>query len=1080
LKKIVKKTSEGPTILRQETENITDIAIIGMSFKLPKANLQEEFWDNITKQKNLITSISENREEITNDVIVCFGKKNASYRKMAYIDEIDTFDYKYFGMSKKEADFIDPNQRLFLENTIKAIEDSGYGMTGIKSSKTGVFVGFDSDSEYKHLVECYAPEYAKLSFVENLSAMIPGRVSHLLDLKGPSMVINTTCSSSLVALHIACESLKNKDCDMAIVGGVKLSLMPIERDLPFGNESKDGKTRVFDENANGAVSGEGVITILIKPFDQAVKEKDNIYAVIKGSAVNHNGNGASVMAPNPIAEEEVITSAWRNAKIDPSTISYIECHSIGTKWGDAIEIEGISRAFNRYTDYKKFCAVGSVKTNLGHLDSVSGLAGLVKAVIGLRNKVIPPSLPLEIPNQKINFDDGAVYYNDIVKPWNQNPRRCGVSAAGLNGTNCHIVLEGFDRPNDEIRVTKGEHIFTLSATNTDLLRDSIQDFITYLEKDTNSNRNTNLKYDLEDICYTVNTGRGRYDYGIFCIVKDKDDLLKQLYQIKQDFKDIEPSCSVRVNDELFDDVQLIDRLLTEYRLTSDSEILMQIKKLYYKGVKIDWNYLYERGKYNRVSLPTYHFEKSRCWIKNHDKYYQKEIVREVKLVGGNDGEYTTREIQISKLIAGLLDLSEIDINHSFAELGGNSILAVKLELDLEKEGLYFSNFKERIKGNIRNFAKENSDENVTNRDNDALIESKKKGQTKDIVRKSDGVIIFNDIFYKSCFYNALFTVLQSCRYSIGYFFVNNFCAYTTNNEGIIGADYQELRDCKKMLEDTKVRYRGESHVIDIVKYAVDEINQGNILLIWIDPYYALIRKDAYRLKHRSHPWVVTDVDMENKYFFIYEHTNSDSLNYQKQGVSFDELSACYDSYISLYAKDENGYSCYSFEHKHKNQKVNLDFNSIYLDNLISNKDKINSNRDALVSFIETFAEHITELDYLKANKENIIASLNELINAKKVERYVYENILKNEPGLKEVVSCVVDKLELIRSILLKYYLTDKITEKKQVLLKEELLNIKDCEKELYSLLNIKISTKDRYDFRCCIKQIFNKVRRGMK
>jgi len=1068
LKKIVKKISEGLTILSQETDDITDIAIIGMSFKLPKANSQEEFWDNIINQKNCVASISENRKKISNDVIVCFGKKNVSYRKMAYIDEIDTFDYKYFGMSKKEADFIDPNQRLFLENTIKAIEDAGHGMDSIKSTKTGVFVGFDSDSDYKYLVEYYAPEFSELSQVENLPAMIAGRVSHLLDLKGPSIIINTTCSSSLVALHIACEALKNKECDMAIVGGVKVSLMPIERDLSFGNESKDGKTRVFDENANGAVSGEGVVTLLIKPFDQAVKDKDNIYAVIKGSAVNHNGNGASVMAPNPIAEEEVITSAWKNAKIDPSTISYIECHSVGTKWGDAIEIEGISRAFNRYTDNKKFCAVGSVKTNIGHLDSVSGLAGLVKAVLGLRNKIIPPSLPLEMPNKNINFDDGPVYYNDTAKPWNQSPRRCGVSAAGLSGTNCHIVLEGYDRPTDDIRVTEGEHIFTLSAKNIELLKDSIQDFITYLEKDINSDGNTNQKYNLEDICYTVNTGRGRYDYGIFCIVKDKEDLLKQLYQAKQDLRDIERDiefrCSVKINDGLIDNELLMDKLLKEYRLTSDREILMQIEKLYYKGVKINWSYLYEKGKYHRVSIPTYHFEKSRCWIKKHDQYQQKKTVREVKLVGRNDDKYTKTEIQISKVIADLLDLSEIDINHSFAELGGNSILAVKLELDLEKEGLFFPDFIESIKGSIRDMAKEISEELISNKDNDNSIERKKE-QAKNIVRReTDGIIPFNDIFYKSCFYNALFTVLQSCGYPIGYFYVNDFIIYITNSYGFIKVEYQELKDCKQILRNIKVRYKGESHVTDIVRYAIDEINQGNILLIWNDPYYASIRKDAYRVKHRSHPWVVSDVDMENKHFVVYEHTNSDSLNYHKQELSFDELRACYDSYITLYGKDENGYSCYSFEHKPKKLKINLDLDSTYFANLILNKDKISENRDAMFSFIDSFAEHIMELDYLKASKESLLASLNDLINAKKVEKYVYDNVLKNELGLKEVLFCIVDKWELIRSTLYKYYLTDKITATKQVLLKEELLNIKDCEKKLYSLLNIKIRTKDRDKF----------------
>lgn len=1036
MKKIVKKTSERPKILKQEIESFTDIAIIGMSFKLPKASLQGEFWNIIKEQKECITSISEHRQELSNDVIDCYSKKNVVYRKMAYIDDIDTFDYKYFGMSKREADFIDPNQRLFLENTLKAIEDAGYGMAGIRSSRTGVFVGFDSESEYKQLVECYAPEFAKLSFIENLSAMIPGRVSHLLDLKGPSMVINTTCSSSLVALHNACESLKSKECDMAIVGGVKISLMPIERERSIGTQSKDGKSRIFDENANGVISGEGVVTILIKPFEQAVKDKDNIYAIIKGSAVNHNGNGASIMAPNPIAEEDVITSAWKNAKIDPSTISYIECHSVGTKWGDAIEIEGISMAFNRYTDNKQFCAVGSIKTNLGHLDSVSGLIGLVKAVLGLKNKIIPPSLPLELPNQNINFEDGAVYYNDTAKPWNQSPRRCGVSASGLSGTNCHMVLEGFDRTSDEIKCTKGEHIFTLSAKNIDLLKDSIQDFITYLENDIKAD----MKADLEEICYTVNTGRGRYDYGIFCIVKDKDDLLKQLYRMNEDFKDTMSSCNVSINDGLLDDIQLMDRLLKEYKLTSDSQILMQIKKLYYKGVKINWNYIYERGRYHKISIPTYHFEKLRCWIKNYDECQKEDILRDIKLVGRNDGKYTKRELVISKLIASLLDLSKIDINNSFAELGGNSILAVKLEVDLEKEGIYFLNFNESIKGSIRNFAKEINGANEINKNKDTNIKDK------------DEVLVFNDIFYKSCFYNALFTALKSCGYPINHFLANDFITYTTNSNGIIDVNYQELKSCKQILEDTKVRYRGESYITDIVKYAADKISKGNILIVWIDPYYASIRKDAYMVKHRSHPWVVTEIDMENKKIFVYEHTNSNSLNYRKQGVSFNEISACYESYIKLYTKDQNGYSCYSFEHKPADFKVNLDVYSIYIDNLISNKEKICSNLNAQASFIDSFSEYIMDLECLKANRETLIESLNELINAKKVEKHVYQSILSNESVLNEAISCIVDKWECIRSILLKYYLMNKITEKKQVVIKKELLNIKDCEKNLYLLL----------------------------
>ena len=347
-----------------------DIAIIGLSSKLPSANDYETFWENLKAGKDCITEFPEERKKDIEGFLkytYVGDREKVEYNQGGYIEDIDKFDYKFFGLSPKEASLMDPNQRVFLETAWNAIEDAGYGGDKIVGSRTGLYIGYSGWPMYGQFVSQIEPESLSLSIAGNMSAIIASRIPYLLNLRGPSMLIDTACSSSLVALHTACKAIKNGDCEQAIVGGIRIILTPIDGMIQYGIESKDYRAKAFDDNASGTSLSEGIIAIVVKPLKKAVADRDNIYAVIKGSAINQDGASIGITAPNVLAQEDVIVKAWKDANINPETLSYIEAHGTGTILGDPIEIDGLQKAFRRYTDKKQFCAIGSVKTNFGHL-----------------------------------------------------------------------------------------------------------------------------------------------------------------------------------------------------------------------------------------------------------------------------------------------------------------------------------------------------------------------------------------------------------------------------------------------------------------------------------------------------------------------------------------------------------------------------------------------------------------------------------------------------------------------------------------------------------------------------------------
>lgn len=629
----------------EEKKNICDIAIIGLSAKFPMADNADEFWNNIKHGIDCNQSFPESRRKDIDDYLNFkdVPVNEMGYLEASYFENVDGFDYSFFQISPKEASLMDPNQRLFLQTVWKAIEDSGYGGRKLSGTKTGVYVGFYSNirDNYQKIINEVEPDSIPISMTGNLSAMLPSRISYLLDLRGPTMVVDTACSSSLVAVDLACQAIKSGQCEMAIAGGVKINTVPLNNENEkIGIESSDGRTRTLDDNSDGAGVGEGVAAIILKPLSQAIKDGDSIYAVIKGSATNQDGTSIGLTAPNPAAQAAVIEEAWKNAGIAPDTISYIEVHGTATNLGDPIEIKGIQGAFRKYTNKRQFCALSCVKTNMGHLFEAAGIASMVKAIMALKNKLIPPSIYFNKPNRTILFEDSPVYINNRLRNWDCQdgvPRRCGVSSFGFSGTNCHVILEEAPKIESNAQDSeKDQQIIVMSAKSSKSLQQLVLSYIKYL----GDKKNLSLR----DICYTANTGRGHYTYRVAFIVKSIFDFKSKLsYILTSNFEISEcedifygvskpasfnelskNNINAEEENKKLDDTA--KSKMGEFIETNQEskDIMREICSLYVQGADIDWDILYKGESLKRFNLPVYCFDEQRCWI-NIPKIKRKEI-----------------------------------------------------------------------------------------------------------------------------------------------------------------------------------------------------------------------------------------------------------------------------------------------------------------------------------------------------------------------------------------------------------------------------------------------------------------------
>ncbi|MBW4677055.1 MAG: type I polyketide synthase, partial [Desmonostoc geniculatum HA4340-LM1] len=506
--------------------NNLEIAIIGMSCRLPGAKNSDEFWNNLQDGVEAISFFNE-QELLYSGVDAALLSDSNYVKAKGILSDIELFDAEFFGFSPKEAEIIDPQHRIFLESAWEAIENAGYDTQNYQGS-IAVYAGTENNS---YLLNNIYPSFGSIDYQTNFQTLLGNekdylstRISYKLNLKGPSVVVQTACSTSLVAIHLACQSLLNGECDIALAGGVSVTV-PKKSGYLYqegGVASPDGHCRAFDAKAKGAVFGNGIGIVVLKRLTDAIAQGDCIHAIVKGSAINNDGSlKLSYTAPSIDGQTAVISEAQSIAGIPPETITYIEAHGTGTNLGDPIEIAALTEVFRTSTSDKAFCAIGSVKTNCGHLGSASGVTGLIKTVLALKHKMIPPSLHFEQPNPEIDFDNSPFYVNTQLSEWKTNgtPRRAGVSSFGVGGTNAHIILE--EAPAIEpSSPSRPYQLLLISAKTSCALETATANLANHFQL------HPDIK--LADAAYTLAVGRRAFDYRRLVVCQNTENAINLL------------------------------------------------------------------------------------------------------------------------------------------------------------------------------------------------------------------------------------------------------------------------------------------------------------------------------------------------------------------------------------------------------------------------------------------------------------------------------------------------------------------------------------------------------------------------
>ncbi|WP_419799275.1 MAG: SDR family NAD(P)-dependent oxidoreductase [Terasakiella sp.] len=506
------------------------IAIIGLGCRFPHgANSPRQFWELICNKYDAITEVPKDRwnlDHFYNDDMSEPGTIRT--RCAGFIDDFDKFDAAFFGISPREANAMDPQQRQLLQVTWEMFEDAGEIPTHLKGSSTGVYVG------------CFAVDYNLLSHdtmqrdllgahtsIGSSATLLSNRISHYYDFKGPSLSVDTACSSSMVALHLACTALKNGEITRAVVGGVNMIFKPewTISTSKGGFLSPDGRCKVFDDSANGYVRSEGIGAVLLKPLSQALADNNRIYAVIHATGSNQDGHTKSVTVPSRQSQSELMRAVYQQAQIDPKQVGYVEAHGTGTPTGDPIETGAISDVFAKDRQKNAPCKIGSVKSNIGHLEAASGMAGLIKAALSLHFEKIPPNIHFNTPNKNIPFEDWNLRVVTENTPFKQDkhPRYIGVNSFGFGGTNVHVALEGADhyqtQPHTTENSTHPAHLIALSARNDQALKATVRSLMDYLDQ---------KDVGLCDIATNLARLRQHHDFRAGFVAKDRFDLKEKL------------------------------------------------------------------------------------------------------------------------------------------------------------------------------------------------------------------------------------------------------------------------------------------------------------------------------------------------------------------------------------------------------------------------------------------------------------------------------------------------------------------------------------------------------------------------
>jgi amino acid adenylation domain-containing protein/non-ribosomal peptide synthase protein (TIGR01720 family) len=559
------------------------IAVIGLAGIFPEAGSVIAFWNNMKEGKISVRKVSAERIRHSN------LDPGSLYKPYAHLDRVDLFDHAFFGISKGEAEAMDPQQRLFLQEAWHALEDAGYAGERLFTTKLGIFTPH-TESIYGNLVpDGPAPQ----AIVGNKGSMFAARLSFFLDSFGPVIAVATECSSGLAALHLACQSLNNGECEIAIVGGANLILDPakVEEADALQITSADGQCYAFDQRACGTTFGEGCGVVILKKYSAAISDDDHVRARIIGSCLNHDGRSGSLTSPNPKAQEALIDDLLRRYDIDPATITYIESHGTGTKLGDPIEIKAITRAFRQFTPERQYCAITSLKPNIGHLNHACGIAGLIRTTLALQHAQLPPAANFDIPNPLINFADSPVYVNRRLSAWpGISPRRAMVSSFGTSGTNVAVLVEEVQMPARNTAAEEtGNRSFILSARTLSSLSDLVDGYIYFLTAD--------CSFSLGDICYTLEVGRLKFAFTLAIACKTIPELIAKLQRLQKE--------GLHPDKPYGEDITLTE---------NDERSFLQLKKEYKERHTHLPNERKPAGAGRKAPLPGYAFERTRCWF----------------------------------------------------------------------------------------------------------------------------------------------------------------------------------------------------------------------------------------------------------------------------------------------------------------------------------------------------------------------------------------------------------------------------------------------------------------------------------
>ena len=603
-----------PTRTAREADS--RIAIIGISGVFPGCQTVSEFYEKLKAGQSMLSPVPASRwdwERYYGNPLAEEHKTNVTHG--GFIEGLDAFDAAFFGISPSEALLMDPQQRLFIEHTWKAIEDAGYALASFRERPTGVFVGAFTH-EYEEMMLRNNIPMDFMGSTGNVTAIIANRISYQFDFKGPSEVVDTACSSSLVALHRAIQAIRSGECEQAIVGGVNALVSPYGFMAPAQARllTSDDTIYSFDERANGYLRGEGAGVAILKRLPDALRDGDQVYGIVAGSAVTHGGRSYSLTAPNPAGQEDVIRRAFADAQLEPASVNYIEGHGTGTTLGDAVELNAYKRVFPP----EAACAISTVKPNIGHLEAASGITSLFKVLLSMQDRQILPVRNFVSLQPDVTLADTGLHITQRLTPWeslrnaqgDEQPLRASLHSFGFGGVNAHLILENYPNPPVAGECRMPTNLFLFSATDTPTLLRSVEQFVAYGE--------AHPQVDLRRVAYTLQLGREAMPVR-FALTADRlDELLDALRQfvrtggvgeVPRGASNIRETTSASM-ETLLQDQAFLTTLLEQAVVRQSYQHLLSLWVL---GANFDWKTLYA-VRPTCLALPTYPFNKKRYWV----------------------------------------------------------------------------------------------------------------------------------------------------------------------------------------------------------------------------------------------------------------------------------------------------------------------------------------------------------------------------------------------------------------------------------------------------------------------------------